>query len=153
MPGSPIYATAKAKLRVTPENGSGTPVASVTLAAAKSGDNPGTMDATPTEAEVVALQNTLFFDAADNVREVDLTLAISAAAVSAVQCVLARVNGLDAYEDAQELAAHRAAVVLPNVPTRIVSSVAITRITLVGVLSSLPSGVYTGNRLFIAGRA
>ncbi len=153
MAGMPIYASAAPKLRITPENGSGTPISSVTLAAAKSTDNPGTMDATPTEAEVVALQSTLYFDAADDVREVDLTLAISDGAVSAVQCVLARINGLDAYEDAQELAAHRATVVLPNVPTRIVSSAPITRITLVGVLSSLPSGVYTGNRLFIGGRA
>mgnify|MGYP000845427443 FL=1 len=153
MSGMPVVSSAAPKLQITAENGSGTPISSVTLAAAKSGDNPGTMDATPTEAEVVALQETLYFDEADNVREVDLMLAISSAAVSAVQCVLAVINGMDAYADAQELAAHRANVVLPNIPTRIISNVAITRITFVGVLSSVPSGVYTGNRLFIAGRA
>lgn len=153
MPGYPVVATANAKTQVYPQNASGTTVSSMIVAAAKSGDNPGTMDATPTEAEVVALQETLYFNESDDVREVDILFSVLPTQTGAVQCVLARINGFDVYEDAQMLALYRDCIpVLPNIPQRIVSDVAITSITLVGAPSGVTSGVYTGNRIFITGR-
>jgi hypothetical protein len=146
--------TGQPKLGVMPETVSGTAVGSVALDAAKSGNNPGCMDSTPTEAEVQALQSVFVFDSADNVLELDLLLSVMPTQTSGVQCVLARINGFDEWEDAAELALHGdCTVVLPNVPTRIVSPVPITRVTVVGVQSGVTSAVYTGARLFMKGRA
>lgn len=157
MPGGmPVVIDAAARFGVVPTNGSGTPIPRLTVAASRSGTTAvGTMDTSPTEAEVEALQQTLVFSAADDIKEVDAMLSILPTQTSAVQCVIAVVNGPDAFTDAAALAQWSGAVtpIWPNTPTKIRSSVAITSIRLVAVPSGVTSGVYTGNLLTVLGRA
>lgn len=153
MAGMPVWVSANPRAAVWPTNQSGVRIPSVLVASSKSGDGIGTMDATPTEAEVVALQTAFYFAASDAVYEADVMLSIAAGENPGVQCLLAVVNGADLYADAAELAAYRAVIILPNVPQRIVSNVPITRITIVAAPSSVTSGSFEGIRAHVMGRA
>ena len=133
-------------------NINGTVLGSIAVAAARSSTTSvGTMDSTPTEAEVVALQQLLEFSAIDDVRTINLLLVVADPATSAVLAVRAVVNGTDDYADAGVLATGVGDVltITPNVPYRLTSSVAITRLMVCGFPSGVGGGVYTGCRLFL----
>lgn len=138
---------------VTPDI-AGTPIPRLTIAAAKSGTTAvGTMDTSPTEAEVLALMQTMEFDEADNVRSVELDFVAAKPASCAALCILARVNGNDLPEDANALALGYDDVieVKPNQTKRINSSVAITKLSVVAVPSGVTSADYEGAVIFLKG--
>ena len=133
-------------------NINGTVLGSIALAAARSGVTAvGTMDSSPTEAEVVTLQQLLEFSAIDNVLSVNFLLVAASIATSAVLAVRCKVNGTDDFSDAGELAAGTGDVltITPNVPYRLTSTVAITRLMICGVPSGVGGGNYDGCRLFL----
>lgn len=153
MSGYPVVSTAKPRYRVTP-NIAGTPIPKFAVAAARSGTTAvGTMDTTPTEAEILALQQQVEFSSADNVKEVLITFASGKPASCAALCLLARINGNDLPEDALAFANGFDGVItiLPNVPTKIVSDVAITKLSLVAVPSGITSANYEGAVVYIQG--
>lgn len=133
-------------------NINGTVLGSIAVAAARSGVTAvGTMDSSPTEAEVVALQQLLEFSAIDDVLSVNFLLVTADIATSAVLAVRCKVNGTDDYSDAGELAAGTGDVltITPNVPYRLTSTVPITRLMVCGVPSGVGGGNYNGCRLFL----
>ena len=153
MSGYPVVSTATPRYRVTP-NVAGTPIPKFAVAAARSGTTAvGTMDTTPTEAEILALQQQVEFLSSDNVREVVVTFAAAKPASCSALCVLARINGNDLPEDALAFANGFDSVitVLPNVPTKIVSDVPITKLSLVGVPSGVTSANYEGAVVYVQG--
>lgn len=132
----------------------GTPIPRLAVAAAKSGTTAvGTMDATPTEAEVLLLMQTMEFAVADNVRSVDIDFIAAKPESCAALCILARINGADLPEDANAFALGYEGVieVKPNQTKRINSSVAITKISVVAVPSGITSATYEGTNLYIRG--
>jgi hypothetical protein len=133
-------------------NINGTVLGSIAVAAARAGVTAvGTMDSSPTEAEVVALQQLLEFSAIDNVLSVNFLLVTASIATSAVLAVRCKVNGTDDYSDAGQLAAGTGDVltITPNVPYRLTSAAAITRLMVCGVPSGVGGGNYDGCRLFL----
>ena len=133
-------------------NINGTVLGSIAVAAARSGLTAvGTMDSTPTEAEVAALQQLLEFSAIDDVRSINLLLVTANPATSAVLAVRGMVNGADDYSDAAALAAGTGGVITisPNIPYRLTSDVAITRLMICGFPSGVGGGDYEGCRLFL----
>ena len=153
MSGYPVVTTAKPRYRVTP-NIAGTPIPKFSVAASRSGTTAvGTMDSSPTEAEVLALQQQVEFASADNVREVVITFASGKPASCAALCLLARVNGNDLPENTLTFANGFDSVItiLPNEPTKIVSDVAITKLSLVAVPSGITSANYEGAAVYMQG--
>lgn len=141
------------KYLVTPDI-SGTPIPKFSVAAAKSGTTAvGTMDTTPTEAEVLLLQQRVEFDEADDVRACTVHFVAAKPESCAALAILARVNGNDLAEDALAFANGYDDVILvpPNTPTKIVSSVAITKLSLVAVPSGVTSANYEGAVVFMQG--
>lgn len=147
------------RIPLTPIDGSplacpninGGELGSINVAAARSLNIAvGTMDTSPTESEVIGLQQLLEFSAVDNVRAVTFLLAIPNPAVAAVLAVRCKLNGFDDYSDASALAAGSGDVitVIPNVITRIATDTPVTRMMVCGVPSSVGGGTYTGCRLF-----
>ncbi len=133
-------------------NINGTALGSLAVAAARAGITAiGTMDSTPTEAEVVALQQLLEFSAVDEVQAINLLLVVADTATCAVLAVRCKVNGPDDYADAGQLATGTGDVltISPNVPLRITTDTPITRLMLCGVPSGVGGGNYNGCRLFI----
>lgn len=113
----------------------------------------GTMDTTPTEAEVLALQQIFAFDAEDNVKAVVLTYIAGKPASAAALAVHVVVNASDANAAAQALAAGYPGVIaiVPNTPTRVTSSDPITSVTICAVPSSITSANHEGERFYISG--
>ena len=133
-------------------NINGTVLGSIAVAAARAGVTAvGTMDSSPTEAEVVTLQQLLEFSAIDNVLSVNFLLVSASIATSAVLAVRCKVNGTDDYSDASQLAAGTGDVltITPNVPYRLTSTVAIRRLMVCGVPSGVGGGNFDGCRLFL----
>lgn len=130
------------------------PIPRLTVAAAKSGVVAvGTMDTTPTEAEVLALLQTVEFASADNVRTVELDFVAAKPDSCAALCVLARINGNDVAEDSLAFALGYDDVIMvkPNKTMRIRSSVAITKLSVVAVPSGVTSANYEGAELYMKG--
>jgi len=126
----------------------------VGIGSTKSGNNPGTMaGATSTAALVDALRTTLTFRASDNIRVLDVYFAVLNPSLQAVLAALLRVNGADLYDDDDALAAGTCESAYPNAHKRILCAAPITTVSIVGMPSGIASAVYTGNRLFITGRA
>lgn len=133
-------------------NINGTVLGSLAVAAARAGVTAvGTMDASPTEAEVAALQQLLEFSEVDAVQAVTFLLVVADPATCAVLAVRCKVNGTDDYADAGELAAGTGDVltITPNVPLRITTDTPITRLMVCGVPSGVGGGNYNGVRLFL----
>ena len=151
-----LVADSGVSLTRSPLNGiiGSTSVGVLSVAAARSGTSAvGTMDTTPTETEVEALQQIFTFSPSDDVKSVLLHLAINNPGTSAVQAVHARINGYDAFADASELAAcgDGVVVIMPNTPVLLSSSTAITRIAVCATPSSVTSGNYEGAKLYLKG--
>ena len=133
-------------------NINGTVLGSIAVAAARASTTAvGTMDSSPTEAEVVALQQLLEFSAVDEVQAVNFLLVIADIATSAVLAVRVKINGTDDYADAGELAAGTGDVltISPNDEVRITTDTPITRMMICGVPSGVGGGNYNGCRLFV----
>lgn len=128
---------------------------SITVAATRGTGQVGMMDTTPTEAEVLALQQAFLFEAVDDVRHVLMTFVAGKPASSAVLAILAVAGGaeLDDATAAQALAAGypNVVVVVPNVPTRLSSNAAITKLYVVAVPSGITSANHEGQRFYVAG--
>jgi len=140
---------------VVPTSSGGTAMPNIIVAATKSGTTQvGTTDTSPTETEVVALMQTVFFSASDRVMEVNAMFSVVPTLTAAAQSILAVVNGNDDYEDADALATRSGQVVelFPNILAKIQSDVAITRISFVATPSGVASSVTTGQFVSFIGR-
>lgn len=140
---------------VTPTIGA-TSVGRLTVAASKSGTSAvGTMDSTPTEAEVTALMQVFAFASADDVRQVHLQYVAGKPASGAAAAVLAVYGGdeLDDATAAQALAAGYPGVIecAPNTIVRLFSLSAITKVVVCALPSSITSANHEGQWLFIRG--
>lgn len=147
------HSEANPRYLVTPEI-NGTPIPKFAVAAAKSGTTAvGTMDTSPTEAEVLALQQRVEFSEDLNVLSLNLHFIAAKPADCSVLNILARINGNDLPEDASAFANGYDDVITiaPNEPVKIVSSVPITKLSVVGVPSGVTGADYEGATLYMQG--